>query len=94
MAFQASSLRGVGSGVVDHRLARRALIREYRKGRLAQHRSATPTPSSSAPRSIGQPTQTDCPICEAEKLVLVTYASDLGYLLTAGASPTPASCAS
>ena len=30
MAFQASSLRGVGAGVIDHRLARRALIREYR----------------------------------------------------------------
>ncbi len=38
-------------------------------------RSVTRTRSSSAPpRSIGQPTQTDCPICEIAKLVLVTYA--------------------
>jgi Family of unknown function (DUF5318) len=75
MAFQASSLRGVGAGIVDHRLARRALIREYRKGRLARHQVCDAHPELiRAARSVGQATQTDCPICEADKLVLVTYA--------------------
>ena len=37
-------------------------------------RCVTPTPSSSAARSVGQATQSDCPICEVDKLVLVTYA--------------------
>jgi hypothetical protein len=75
MAFQASSLRGVGAGVIDHRLARRALIREYRKGRLARHQVCDAHPELiRAARAVGQETQTDCPICEVDKLVLVTYA--------------------
>ena len=75
MAFEPSSLRGVGPGVIDHRLARRSLINEYRRGRLAQHQVCDAHPElMRAARSIGQPTETDCPICEAHKLVLVTYA--------------------
>ena len=75
MAFEPSSLRGVGPGVIDHRLARRALISEYRKGRLARHQVCDAHPELiRAARSIGQPTGTDCPICEEHKLVLVTYA--------------------
>ena len=75
MAFEPSSLRGVGPGVIDHRLARRALITEYRKGRLARHQVCDAHPElMRAARSIGQATQTDCPICEDHKLVLVTYA--------------------
>ena len=45
MAFEPSSLRGVGPGVIDHRLARRALISEYRKGRLARHQVCDADPS-------------------------------------------------
>jgi hypothetical protein len=75
MAFEPSSLRGVGPGVIDHRLARRALITEYRKGRLARHQVCDAHPElMRAARSIGQATQTDCPICEEHRLVLVTYA--------------------
>jgi len=95
MAFQASSLRGMGAGIVDHRLARRALIREYRKGRLARHQVCDAHPELiRAARSVGQATQTDCPICEVDKLVLVTYAFGPRLPRTGAASPTPASCTS
>jgi hypothetical protein len=74
MAFEPSSLRGVGPGVVDHRLVRRALISEYRKGRLARDQVCDAHPELlRAARSVGQPTGTECPICEQHKLVLVTY---------------------
>ena len=72
-------LRGVGAspphaGVIDHRLARRAVISEYRKGRLARHQVCDAHPELvRAAREIGEPTSVECPICEAASLVLVTY---------------------
>jgi hypothetical protein len=75
MAFEPSSLRGLGPGVIDHRLARRVLISEYRKGRLARDQVCDAHPELiRAARALGQPSRTDCPICEEHKLVLVTYA--------------------
>jgi hypothetical protein len=60
--------------VVDHRLARRALISEYRKGRLARHQVCDAHPELvRAAREVGSPSSVDCPICEDDKLVLVTY---------------------
>ena len=74
MAFGPSSVRGVGPAVVDHRLVRRALISEYRKGRLARDQVCDAHPElMRAARSVGQATRTDCPICEEHTLVLVTY---------------------
>jgi len=74
MTFGPAELRGVGSGVVDHRLARRTLIAEYRRGRLARHQVCDAHPELlRAAREIGRPTASDCPICEIEGLVLVTY---------------------
>ena len=75
MSFGAGSLRGVGlRGVIDHRLARRALIAEYRKGRLARHQVCDAHPELiRAARQVGRPTDATCPICEDGKLVLVTY---------------------
>jgi hypothetical protein len=74
MTFGPGSLRGVRSGVVDHRLARRALINEYRRGRLPRHQVCDAHPELvRAARSIGRPTASDCPICDEDKLVLVTY---------------------
>jgi hypothetical protein len=74
MTFGPGSLRGVRSGVVDHRLARRALINEYRRGRLARHQVCDAHPELvRAARSVGRPTASDCPICDDDKLVLVTY---------------------
>ena len=80
MSFGPGALRGQGphgappAGVIDHRLARRALINEYRKGRLAKHQVCDAHPELvRAARQIGDTTSVDCPICEDDKLVLVTY---------------------
>ena len=85
MTFRPDTLRGSGTGngaspgagrpgVIDHRLARRALISEYRKGRLARHQVCDAHPELvRAARSIGEPTETECPICEEANLVFVTY---------------------
>jgi hypothetical protein len=74
MSFRADSIRGSHAGVVDYRLARRALVSEYRKGRLARHQVCDAHPELvRAARALGEPTRVDCPICEESKLVLVTY---------------------
>lgn len=63
-----------GGGVVDHRLARRFLIAEYRRGRLAQHQVCDAHPELiRAARELGTETRTECPICEADRLVHLTY---------------------
>jgi hypothetical protein len=79
VTFWPESSRGaaLGSsrpGIVDHRLARRALITEYRKGRLARHQVCDAHPELlRAAREIGVATTTECPICEDHQLVHVTY---------------------
>lgn len=78
MTFRADQLRGgsapAAAGVVDHRLARRFLISEYRKGRLARHQVCDAHPELlRAARQLGDPASTACPICEEPELVLVTY---------------------
>lgn len=72
MTFGPGALRG--GGVIDYRLARRALISEYRKGRLARHQvcDAHPELIRNA-EALGETTSVDCPICAEQKLVLVTY---------------------
>jgi Family of unknown function (DUF5318) len=73
MSFRSGLLRGA-TGVVDHRLARRALIAEYRKGRLARDQVCDAHPELiRAAREVGRPTQSSCPICAEGKLALVTY---------------------
>jgi hypothetical protein len=79
VTFRPESLRSAAAGaprpgIVDHRLARRALISEYRKGRLARHQVCDAHPELlRAARAIGEATTTECPICEDEQLVHVTY---------------------
>lgn len=79
MAFGPEALRGGGSGgsgagVIDYRLARQALISEFRKGRLAQHQVCDAHPELvRAARELGEPTQRECPIAADANLVLVTY---------------------
>lgn len=73
MSFSVSMLRGA-SGVVDHRLARRALINEFRRGRLQRHEVCDAHPELiRAARHLGEPTQTPCPICDETNVVLLTY---------------------
>lgn len=72
MTFGAGSLRG--SGVIDHRLARRHLINEYRRGRLRQDQVCDAHPELiRAARNVGTPASIACPICDLRELRLVTY---------------------
>jgi hypothetical protein len=78
VSFRPSAIRGASGsgspGEIDYRLARQALISEFRKGRLAQHEvcDAHPELIRNA-RYCSEPSRITCPICEDEKLVLVTY---------------------
>lgn len=73
MGFSVDMLRG-GAGVVDHRLTRRALINEVRRGRVSRESVCDAHPELiRAARNIGEPTNTACPICEQVNVVLVTY---------------------
>jgi len=63
-----------GPGEIDYRLARQAVIAEYRKGRVAQHEVCDAHPElRRAAREVGDPTSQPCPICEATNVVLVSY---------------------
>jgi hypothetical protein len=77
VSFGPGSVRGADTGTpgeVDYRLARQHLISEFRKGRLAQHEVCDAHPELvRAAKEASQPSDRDCPICEDEKLVLVSY---------------------
>lgn len=75
-SFGMSALRGSGraAGVVDHRLSRRHLINEYRRGRLRQDQVCDAHPELiRAAKNIGAKASMACPICAADDLRLVTY---------------------
>ena len=77
VAFHPSAVRGAGSdgpGEIDYRLARQSVISEYRKGRLARHDVCDAHPELvRAAREVGEPSSRLCPICEDERVVLVSY---------------------
>jgi hypothetical protein len=76
MAFGVDSLRGdAGAGaVVDHRLVRRHLINEFRRGRLRQDQVCDAHPELiRAARNVGTPASINCPICNEAELKLITY---------------------
>jgi hypothetical protein len=77
MSFHAGAIRGVtpgSAGVVDYRLARQALISEFKKGRLARHEVCDAHPELvRAARELGETTTIECPICEDVNVVLVSY---------------------
>ncbi|NND75220.1 MAG: DUF5318 family protein [Ilumatobacter sp.] len=77
MSFSVGALRGsVGGarGIVDHRLARRMLISEVKKGRVRVESVCDAHPELiRAARNVGTQTSTQCPICEVADLKLVTY---------------------
>ncbi len=59
---------------VDYRLARRALISEYRKGRIPRHDVCDAHPELlRAARGVGEATSVECPICEESRVTLVSY---------------------
>jgi len=77
VSFGPSAMRGATQGTpgeIDYRLARRALINEYKRGRLAQHEVCDAHPElRRAAREASEPTSLVCPICEDDHLVLVSY---------------------
>jgi hypothetical protein len=79
MTFRPDAVRGAPpggfAGVVDFRLARNAVVKEYRKGRLSRLDvcDAHPELLRNA-EHCAQPATEECPICETPgQLVLVTY---------------------
>ncbi len=78
MTFRPDVVRGAAgalSGIVDYRLTRNGVIKEFKKGRLTRLDvcDAHPELVRNA-RHCGSPTDDPCPICEsADDLVVVTY---------------------
>ena len=61
-------------GQVEYLLARNAVIREYRKGRLSRLDVCDAHPELlRVARNLGRPTGEQCPICEESDLVEVTF---------------------
>jgi hypothetical protein len=82
MSFGPASLRGgTGAGAdslpgqIDYRLARNAIIKEFRRGRMSRLDVCDAHPElMRAATHVGAPTDETCPICEERPLVLVSYA--------------------
>lgn len=73
MGFSVDMLRG-DIGVVDHRLTRRALINEFKRGRVSRDSVCDAHPELiRAARNLGEPTETKCEICDETNVVLLTY---------------------
>lgn len=79
MSLRPEALRGAGSGAhvagqVDYRLARNALVSEFHKGRLSRLDICDAHPELlRAALNVGEETREDCPICEENKVRLVSY---------------------
>jgi hypothetical protein len=67
--------RPTGLGQIEYRLARDAIVREFRLGRLSRVEVCDAHPELlRVARNLGKPTEVDCPICESAKLVHVAFA--------------------
>jgi len=78
MSFNPRGVRGASTGLpgeIDYRLARQAVIAEFRKGRIAQHEvcDAHPELVRAARNNVGEESSRLCPICEDANVVLVSY---------------------
>ena len=74
VGFRPDAVRGSGPGQIDYRLARRSILAEYRKGRIARHEVCDAHPElARAARECGEPSSLTCPICEEVNVVLVSY---------------------
>jgi len=66
--------RRANLGVIDYTLAKRALLRDARRGLLSITDLCDAHPElMRAAKHVGEPTRTDCPVCEKDKLVLLAY---------------------
>ena len=78
MSFGPSALRGFPvtgtGGRVEYRLARNAVVSEFKKGRLSRLDVCDAHPELlRAARNVGTTLAEDCPICEETAVVHVTY---------------------
>lgn len=77
VTFRPEAIQGAvreAGGSIDYRLARHALVSEFKKGRLAEHEVCDAHPELvRAARELGDPTSMTCPICEETQVVLVSY---------------------
>jgi hypothetical protein len=84
VSFRPEAIRGGGGGLrvngrerngqVDYRLARNAVVSEYKKGRLSRIDVCDAHPElERAAREVGKATSEECPICEEADVVLVSY---------------------
>jgi len=78
MSFGPSALRGFPvtgtGGRVEYRLARNAVVSEFRKGRLSRLDVCDAHPELlRAARNVGVTLSENCPICEETEVVHVTY---------------------
>src|SRR3546814_6786461 len=65
----------VPEGVSNYRQALMGVVAEYRKGGLARHECCDAHPElKRADAAASEPTAMECPICEEDNIVLVTYA--------------------
>lgn len=109
VSFGADSVKGapVGpvSGQVDYRLARNALLSEFRKKRLSKQDVCDAHPELlRAARNVGARRDDECPICEGDDLRSVSYVfgsrlPPSGRCISSGAEllklaqrPTPLTC--
>lgn len=68
-------MAATGLGQVEYRLARDSTVREYQRGRLSRLDICDAQPElQRVARNLGRPTEVDCPICEAARLVHVSFA--------------------
>lgn len=66
-------------GQVDYRLARNAIVSEYRKGRLSRLEVCDAHPELiRAATSVGEESSELCPICEESQVRLVSYVFGAG----------------
>ena len=79
MSFRPDAVRGAPAGgfggVVDFRLARNSIVKEYKKGRLSKLDVCDAHPELLRNAThCGRPSTEPCPICESpDEMVLVTY---------------------
>jgi hypothetical protein len=85
--FEPQRVRGAQAtglpGQIDYRLARNAILKEYKRGRLSRLDVCDAHPELvRAARSIGAAAVDPCPVCEEPSLVHVSYA--FGHRLPPG----------
>lgn len=77
--FRGAPARPRQSSHVDYRLARNAVIRNFKNGRLSQLDVCDAHPELvRAASHVGELTSEECPICEERKVVLLSYAFGTG----------------